>query len=190
MSTFQHLLPRQAVPQLRLPLAGGGTVDLSQSRPERFTLVLFYRGHHCPICKTQLEELERKLPELASRGVSVIAVSADSQERAERSKAEWKIAGVPLAFGLTLDRAREWGLYLSSGRGADEPAVFSEPGLFLVRADGTLYFSSVQTMPFARPRLADVVGALDVIIERDYPARGELAGVPPTGVGSGHAVHA
>ena len=70
-------------------------------------------------------------------------------------------------------------LYISSGRGktsvgVEEPALFSEPALYLVRSDGTLYFGAVQTMPFARPRFADILQALDFVIKNDYPARGEV----------------
>jgi peroxiredoxin len=177
------LLTRQEVPALRAPLVGGGAFDLAAERPERFTLVVFYRGLHCPICKLQLEELERHLGDFAQRGVGVIALSSDSQERAERAKAEWKIPTLRVGYGVDLNTARTWGLYVSSGRGptsmgVEEPALFSEPGLFLVRADGTLYFASVQTMPFARPRFADVLGALDFVIAKDYPARGEVTAIP------------
>ncbi len=71
------------------------------------------------------------------------------------------------------------GLYVSSGIGKtsigiEEPALFSEPGLFLVRPDGTLYFGSVQTMPFARPAFGDILKAVDFAIARNYPARGEV----------------
>ena len=44
------------------------------------------------------------------------------------------------------------------------PPLFSEPGLFLVRPNGELYFASVQTMPFARPALADLLGGLDFVV--------------------------
>ncbi len=57
--------------------------------------------------------------------------------------------------------------------GVEEPALFSEPGVFLVRPDGTLYWASVQTMPFARPHFKEVLSALDFVIKADYPARGE-----------------
>lgn len=181
------LFPRQEVPALTVPLVGGGTFDLAAERPERFTLVVFYRGLHCPICKTQLEELERRLGDFAQRGVGVIALSSDSRERAERAKAEWAIPTLRVGYGVDLDTARNWGLYISSGRrmtsmGVEEPALFSEPGLFLVRPDGTLYFASVQTMPFARPRFVDVLAALDYVIANDYPARGEVVAIPDVAV--------
>ena len=54
-----------------------------------------------------------------------------------------------------------------------EPEKFSEPGLFLVKPDGTLYAAFIQTMPFARPPLDQLLGAIDFIKEKDYPARGE-----------------
>lgn len=58
--------------------------------------------------------------------------------------------------------------------GIEEPAQFSEPGVFLVRADGTLYWSAIQTIPFARPHFRELLSAVDFVIAKDYPARGEV----------------
>ena len=92
-----------------------------------------------------------------------------------------KASHLRFAYGLNLGNARAWGLYISASRGKtsigiEEPALFSEPGVFMVRPDGTLYYGNVQTMPFARPNFADLVGGLDFIIANDYPARGEYTG--------------
>ncbi len=173
--------PRQAAPKLSLPLAGGGTFDLAETAAENFTLLFFYRGLHCPICKRQLGALQAKLDEFAALGVSVVALSMDSKERAERAKAEWEVPNLPIAYGLSGDQAHEWGLFFSGGigttsTGIEEPTCFSEPGLFVVRPDGTLFASSVQSMPFTRPPLAELLGGLKYIIENEYPARGELPG--------------
>jgi hypothetical protein len=51
--------------------------------------------------------------------------------------------------------------------------LFSEPGVFLVRTDGTLYWASVQTMPFARPHFNEMLTAIDFVLKNGYPARGE-----------------
>jgi peroxiredoxin len=80
MSDIKPLIPRQPVPALSVPLAGGGRFDLDTEKPERFTFVVFYRGLHCPICRTQLGDLESKLPEFAKRGVTVAAVSSDTRD--------------------------------------------------------------------------------------------------------------
>ncbi len=183
MTDITPLVPRQPVPPLAVSLALGGRFDLAAEKPERFTFVVFYRGLHCPICRTQMGDLEAKLPEFAKRGVSVFAVSSDSGERAERAKREWKLPSLRVGYGLDLRLARRWGLYVSTGRGmtsagVEEPPLFSEPGVFLVRPDRTLYFASVQTMPFARPHFADILAALYYVIAKDYPARGEVTNLP------------
>jgi peroxiredoxin len=183
MTDIMPLIPRQPVPSLQVPLVGGGRFDIAQEKPERFTLVVFYRGLHCPICRTYLRDLEAKLPEFAKRGVTVVAISSDRTEPAERSKRDWQLQNLRLGHDLDLRSALSWGLHVSSGRGTtsagvEEPALFSEPGLFLVRPDGTLYFASVQTMPFARPHFADILSAIDYVIAKDYPARGEITSLP------------
>ncbi len=179
MTAPTPLIPRQAVPALAVKTLEGATWRLAEQNPEAFTLVVFYRGLHCPICSSYLRDLDRKLADFETLGVSVVAISSDEQSRAAQTKADWGLEHVTLGYGLDLDVARAWGLYISSGRGKtsvgiEEPALFSEPALYLVRPDGTLYFGSVQTMPFARPNFREVLGALDFVIKNDYPARGEV----------------
>lgn len=179
MSAITPLIPRQPVPALEVSTVGGGTWRLAEQKPERFTLIVVYRGLHCPICRGYLGDLERKLDEFKSRGVEVVVISSDVEERAHQAKDEWGLTRLTVGYGLDLDVARQWGLYISTSRGmtsagVEEPALFSEPGLFLVRPDGTLYFASVQTMPFARPAFGDILKALDFVIAKDYPARGEV----------------
>ncbi len=175
------LLPRQAVPALDVPLVAGGRFVLGATPGERFDLLVFYRGLHCPICAKYLLELERLAPEFAARGVQVVAISSDTEERGKLMAEKSGAKAVKFAYGLGLRNARQWGLYLSTSRGKtsigiEEPALFSEPGVFLVRPDGTLYYGAVQTMPFARPQFQDLLGAIDFAIAKDYPARGEYTG--------------
>ncbi len=174
----QALLPRHPVPALNVPLTTGGRFVLGETPGERFDLVVFYRGLHCPICAKYLLELERLAPEFGARGVQVLAVSSDDEERGKQMAAKVKAGVVKFAYGLSLKSARQWGLYISVSRGKtsigiEEPALFSEPGVFIVRPDGTLYYGAVQTMPFARPQFQDLLAAIDFAIAKDYPARGE-----------------
>ena len=179
MSQITPLIPRQAVPDLDVATVGGGTWKMSEQSPENFTLVVFYRGLHCPICSNYLRDLQRKLGDFAELGVNAIAISPDSQARAEKSAEEWGIDELTLGYGLDLDTARKWGLYVSTGRGptssgVEETRLFSEPGLYLIRPDGTLYFGSVQTMPFSRPGFAEILNGVKFVLEKDYPARGQV----------------
>lgn len=175
------LTPRQKAPDLSVETLGFGRFDLADEAPQHFTLICFYRGLHCPICANYLKELERHTPAFAERGVTTIAISSDNEERA-RSMAE-KVGASALRFGygLSLAKAREWGLYISASRGKtsigiEEPERFSEPGVFLIRTDKTIYYLSVQSMPFVRPNFGEMVQALDFVIKNDYPARGEYTG--------------
>lgn len=175
------LLPRKLVPELRVPTLSHGDFDLSSDATERFTLICFYRGLHCPICLKYLRDLESLVPEFERRGTKVIAISSDIPERAQEMAR--KVGANNLRFGhsLPLAVARQWGLYISSSRGKssiniEEPSLFSEPGVFLVRPDGTLYYGAVQTMPFARPVFSELLQAIDFAITKDYPARGEYDG--------------
>jgi len=179
--TATALMPRHPVPALNVALTDGNRFVLGAAPGERFDLVVFYRGLHCPICAKYLLELERLAPEFEKRGVQVVAISSDDGERAHAMADKVKAGALKIGYGLSLKSARQWGLYISASRGKtsigiEEPALFSEPGVFLVRPDGTLYYGAVQTMPFARPQFQDLLGAIDFAIANDYPARGEYAG--------------
>lgn len=175
------LIPRQKTPNLTLPTLDHGQFDLSAETAERGTVICFYRGLHCPICATYLKEFEKKVAEFAERGVNCIAVSSDGEERTRAMAEKIDAKNLRFAYDLPLDVARDWGLYISTSRGKtsigiEEPALFSEPGLFMVTPAQTLYYGSVQTMPFVRPHFSELVGALDFAIANDYPARGEYTG--------------
>ena len=180
MSDLTPLMPREPIPELDVTLAGGGRWSLSESKPENFDLIVVYRGLHCPICKTYLGKLDKMVEDLEERGVDTIAISSDDAERGETAKADWGLDTLRIGYGLTLKSARQWGLYVSSGIGktsvgVEEPARFAEPGLFMVRPDKTLFFATVQTMPFLRPDLTSLLANIDFVLGRDYPARGEVA---------------
>jgi peroxiredoxin len=138
-------------------------------------------GLHCPICFKYLIELARLVPEFERRGVNVIALSSDGRERAQAMADKLNAPALRIGFGLPMVVARQWGLYLSTSRGTtsigiEEPPLFSEPAVYLVRPNGTLYYGSVQTMPFARPHFDELLTAIDFAVAKDYPARGEYSG--------------
>jgi peroxiredoxin len=168
------VVPRQPAPPLDVALLeGDGGFSLSDNQPPVFTLVLFYRGLHCPVCRAQLTELDARLDEFAQRGVDVIAISADTADRASRARSEWQLERLRLGIGLDEVTMRRWGLFVSRAIKESEPDFFNEPGLFLVGADGTVFYGALNSGPWARPRLDDVLACIDFVRENDYPARGE-----------------
>jgi peroxiredoxin len=165
--------PTQPAPDLTVPLLRGGRYRLSDQRPRLFTMVVFFRGLHCPVCRAQLSELERRLDEVEERDIDVIAVSGETLERTTQLAQEWKLERLNLAYGLTEEQMRAWGLFISRGIDEHEPALFNEPGLFLISPDHTVYYESVLSMPVGRPRLADLLDGIDYWTTHEYPARGE-----------------
>ncbi|GAA4221375.1 peroxiredoxin [Sagittula marina] len=171
------LTPTQPFPDLTLPTLGGDDFDVARDMGENGTVVVFYRGAHCPICKAQLKEIEGLLDEAAAQKVNVVAVSGDTKSRADATVEETGVKNLTIAHDLSMTEARNWGLHISKARdGSDEPELFSEPGIFYLLPDGTIYASWVQSFPFARPSFEDVLAAVKFRAEKGYPARGSYTG--------------
>ncbi len=165
--------PRTQAPELQVKTVADEIWRLTDQRPENFTMIVFYRGLHCPICKTYLKDLENKWNDFMERGVNVIAVSGDVKERAIKAKQEWGLDRLTLGYDQGIDSMREWGLYVSNSIKDSEPAQFGEPGLFLIRPNSELYYVAVNSMPFGRPSPRDLLSTIDWVTENFYPARGE-----------------
>jgi peroxiredoxin len=154
-------------------LLRGGTYWLRDQRPDAFTMVVFFRGLHCPVCRDQLSKLQRRLDELEGRGIEVIAVSGETRERTITLAQNWKLERLPLAYGLTEDQMRAWGVFISQGISESEPALFNEPALFLISPHHAVYYESILSMPVGRPRRGDLRDGITYWTTHNYPARGE-----------------
>lgn len=175
------LMPRTMAPELKVETLRHGVFDLELESPALMTLVCFYRGLHCPVCAGYLKELEKLTPSFEERGISTIAISSDDEGRARQMADKVSTDKLRFGYGLPLRTARDWGLHISMSRGRtsigiEEPALFSEPGVFLIKPDSTIYWLSVQSMPFARPNFSEMLQAVDFVIRTDYPARGDYQG--------------
>ncbi|WP_299650551.1 redoxin domain-containing protein [uncultured Jannaschia sp.] len=168
-------VPGRPAPDLKLDLIIDAKWDLAEQDPGAFTMIVFYRGVHCPICRSFLTDLRGVYDDFLSKGVEVINVSMDTHEKATKAHEEWGLDPIPMGYALTEEQARAWGLYLSEGRTDAEPETFSEPGLALVTPDGTLYIAEASSAPFLRPDLKLLLSKIDMIREKDYPPRGTLA---------------
>lgn len=166
------LNPGTQVPSLAVETVGGDRWELSAQKPENFTMVVFYRGLHCPVCKSYLQKLQGLLNGYADAGFSTIAISMNDQAAAEKSVNEWELQNLTVGYGLSESDARAWGLYISKAFKDVEADVFCEPGLFWVRPDGELYLVDVSNMPWARPDLEFLLSKVAYALENNYPARG------------------
>lgn len=175
------VIPRGPAPSLGVETLKHGRFDLGQDAPRLMTLIVFYRGLHCPFCAIQLEEMEKVVDDFENRGVKMIALSTDNAERAKAMAERCKLDKLRVGYGLPLADARDWDLYLSTGggkntQGIDINPIYSEPGLFLVKADRTVHYVAIQSAPQGRPAMKDILGVVDFNIKNNAPSRGDYVG--------------
>ncbi|MEM9631345.1 MAG: redoxin domain-containing protein [Pseudomonadota bacterium] len=157
-------------PVIDIALLGGGSTSLSDcANGYDWKLIVVYRGKHCPLCTRYLRELNDALPELNQLGVDVIAVSADSEQRATDQIKEVE-PDYKVGYGLTVEQMQQLGLYISGkGNGVDVEGPFAEPGLFVVNEAGNLQVVDISNVPFARPNPASIVHGLRFFRSKTEP---------------------
>jgi peroxiredoxin len=145
---------------------------MAPAQGTEWRLLIVYRGKHCPLCKAYLDELNGMLPAFATADISVMTLSADSQEQARTEVQEcgWTF---PVGYGLTVSQMRTLGLYISDPRSPQETDhQFAEPGVFVINPRGETQIIDISNAPFARPALPALLKGLQFVISKDYPIRG------------------
>lgn len=134
----------------------GETVSLADATKGGPAVIVFYRGGWCPFCNTQLAGLAKAQPELASRGVRLIAISPDKPEELAKSLEKDQLPYTLLsdsdhkamkAFGIafavdapTQEKYKGYGIDLAKASGNPE-AVLPVPSVFVVDERGTVQFA-------------------------------------------------
>lgn len=158
---------------MSFPKLGGGELTVGGTR-ENWTLFIVYRGKHCGRCKKYLKILNDMRGEWADAGFDVAVVSADTEEKAKADQAEFGW-GFDLGYGLTEDQMATLGVYVSSPLSPTETdRNFAEPGVFVVRPDGSILLISISNGPSARPELAELLDGMIFTIENERPPRGTV----------------
>ncbi len=170
-----HLLPGQPFPGIDLPNAQGGRLRSAEFDAPFMRILNVYRGLHCPRCQRQLQDMVAHRAEFDALGARVVSISTDDQSRALRALDEWGLGDMPLGYDLTIDEARSLDLNISETIREAEPAFFAEAAVFLIQADGVLWGSSINSFPFLRPTAEQLLDAVRVAKERNYPPRGNVA---------------
>ena len=167
-----NIIPGKKAPSLNIETISGNTWSLDNHLNKSKCMIVFYRGLHCPVCSVFLKQIESQLLEYKKSNTEVIAVSMDNKEKALKVKSDWSIKNLNIAYGLSEENARNWGLYISKSIKEAESDLFCEPGLFIIKEDGTLYLANTSNMPWARPDLTDFPAKLIFAEENNYPVRG------------------
>jgi peroxiredoxin len=158
------------VPEMTFAKVGGGNVTVGGLR-DRWSLLVVYRGKHCPRCKKYLNKFNAMLAEWDAI-MDVVVVSADTEDKANADVAEfgWSF---DLRYGLTEAQMHALGLYVSDPLfEAETTTRFAEPGTFAIRPNGELVLVDISNGPAARPDLEELLDGMRFNIINDWPVRG------------------
>lgn len=176
MVSANRILPGHRVPELQLGSNGARDFNLRHTLKsiENFLILVFYRGHHSDLCKRHLRKLDKLHHKFEKAGMKVVAISMDSKEEAYQSIDDWELENIEVAYGLSFEIAKIWGLFLSSNKENNGPERYNEPAVFVVQSDGLLYSAHIQSMPFGRPNPKKLLKRLKWCLKKNYPVRGGL----------------
>ncbi|MBB5723181.1 peroxiredoxin [Loktanella ponticola] len=159
-----------AVPEMKFAKVGGGELTFGGTK-DRWSLLVVYRGKHCPRCKRYLSKFNDMLSDWTDI-MDVMVVSADTAERAQSDVAEfgWKF---DVGYGMTEPQMRQLGLYVSDPLSEAETTTrFAEPGTYALRPNGELMLVDISNGPASRPDLDELLDGMRFNIDKDRPVRG------------------
>jgi peroxiredoxin len=166
-------IPDTIVAPMAFPKLGGGEITVGGPK-DNWTLLVVYRGKHCPRCKKDLNILEEMRSDWANAGFDVVVVSADTEEKAKADQAEfgWSFN---LAYDLSETQMETLGLYITDPLSpAESDRRFAEPGTYVLREDGSLIVVALSNGPAARPDLTELLDGMIFNKTNDRPARGTV----------------
>ncbi|WP_166422722.1 redoxin domain-containing protein [Paraglaciecola sp. 20A4] len=170
---IERLTPGATFPNIEVLNNKGECVPLvNPISPEHWTMVVVYRGVHCPVCTKYLTQLQEMRTQFQDIKVDIVAVSADTVEQLNR-KLDDVAAEYPVYAGLSMDYMKQLGLFVSDPRSdAETDHPFPEPGLFIINSDNKVQIIEIANSPFVRPDLNMLVSGLGYTRKNDYPIRG------------------
>jgi peroxiredoxin len=160
--------PGTPLPDGNLLDVAGQPTTLADTLAGRPAVIVFYRGGWCPYCNIALRTYQAELvPALATRGISLIAISPQTADGSLSSKETKELTFTVLSDpGNQL--ARQLGILTAPSGGAREAQLQIGLDLTQVNADGTT------GLPMPTVIIADAAGIIRWIdVHRDYTTRTE-----------------
>ncbi|MFK7997238.1 MAG: peroxiredoxin family protein [Granulosicoccus sp.] len=163
--------PADPFPPIEFTMMSGETERLSDNNG-RWTVLIVYRGDHCPRCKTYIARLHELADGYAEREVDLRLASMDPEHIARRTIDEngWNL---PVAHSLSVEQCQTLALYLTDHEpGAELTGPYAEPGLYLINPEGLTQVIATSNSPSVRPDLDVVLDGIIGTQDRNLPIRG------------------
>lgn len=163
--------PADPFPPIEFKMMSGETERLSDNTG-RWTVLVVYRGDHCPRCKTYVARLHELAAAYAEREVDLRLASMDPENVARRTIEEngWTL---PVAHSLSVAECQQLSVYLTDHEdGAELSGPYAEPGLYLINPEGLTQVIATSNSPSVRPDLEVVLDGIIGTQDRNLPIRG------------------
>ncbi|MGD9785617.1 MAG: peroxiredoxin-like family protein [Hyphomicrobiaceae bacterium] len=168
----------QLAPEFTLKDADGNIVGSRQLLKSGPLVVSFYRGVWCPYCNLELQALEAVLPQIKSRGASLVAISPQTGANSRKSVRDNRLtfpilsdtmSKVADAFGIRFALPGDLvDLYKSFKNDLpafnDNPSwVLPMPARFVIGTDGIIAYAEINPDYTRRPEPAELLPTLDAL---------------------------
>lgn len=162
-------------PDFALPGVDGHKFSLQDLLKSGPVVVSFYRGGWCPYCNLELRALQAVLPQIASLGGHLVAISPQSPDRslttAEKNELAFPVlsddgSAVAMAFGIAFDLAEELRpIYTRLNHplpvmNGNDSWVLPIPATYVIGQDGKIALSYVEVNYRTRLEPAMVIETL------------------------------
>jgi peroxiredoxin len=163
-------------PEFILADPDGKPVSMRELLAKGPLVISFYRGVWCPYCNLELQALQEALPEITTRGASLVAISPQTAPNSRKSQRDNKL-GFPILSDTKSDVADAFGirftlpddlveLYKSFKSDLptfnNDPAwVLPMPARYVIGTDGIIAYSEVNPDYTQRPDPSELLPVLD-----------------------------
>ncbi|HEY2894803.1 MAG TPA: redoxin domain-containing protein, partial [Pirellulales bacterium] len=147
------------LPEFHARLADGSIIERTYFERGRPTAVIFFQGHWCPFCMTQLTELEANHEAFERAGADVVVVSIEDVATASQTQRDFP----HLAAVSDADRELSQGVDVINPGFAPDGSDCAAPTMLLLDGAGTVKWLHRPKRFIARPsaaELAERLGAL------------------------------
>lgn len=143
-------------PDFTLSSARGEIIGLADYKRHTPLLLLFFHGARCRLCREEIQELGRRLAELATTGVQVAAVLPEDKVAIYTALGTMSV-GYPLLQDSNRAVARRYGAYQPLGW---QGWNLARPALFLIDFDGFVRWAHRPRRHQDWPRVRDLVAVV------------------------------
>ena len=163
-------------PEFSATEAGGGTFSLKSALKEGPVVLIFYRGHWCPVCNKHLARIQDSLKLITCMGATLVAISPQKPEylrkMEEQTEAEFRLLYdegyvIADAYDVTFTPDKKQLFMYNTVLNAKLKETHSDgsqrlpiPATYLVDRGGRIAWRQFDPDYKNRSNVADILGAL------------------------------